>query len=86
MTKTFQELHPDVYAMNAYEIRVRRYRDTTMSGRIIEAWDMDDDGVWHDVTLREQTIQQAELELAKAKRDLRRACKGDDDDMEVDYV
>lgn len=86
MTKTFQELHPDVYNMNRYEIKVRKYRYTTVSGRIMEAWDMDENGVWHDVTLREQAIQQAELELVKSKRELKKLTKGvDDDEQEQDY-
>lgn len=72
MSKTFEELHPDIAGMNRYEINVRTYRYTTTSGRIIEAWDMDENGVWHDVTLREQLLQQAEEELAKSKKELKR--------------
>ena len=79
----FEQLHPDVYAMNAYEIKVRRYRNTTAAGRILEAWDMDDYGVWHDVTLREQERQRAERELQDAKRELRRLCTADEE--EYDY-
>jgi hypothetical protein len=72
MSKTFEELHPDVAAMNKYEITVRRYINTTITGRITEAWELRDDGKWHDVTLREQTIQRAEWEVEAANRELRR--------------
>jgi hypothetical protein len=65
MSKTFEELHPDVIK---HLPTVKQYRNYTLTGRVIEAWDKDNDGVWHDVTLREQAIEQAKRELAMAKR------------------
>jgi hypothetical protein len=82
MSKTFAELHPDIARMNAYETNVRSYKNLDIKGRIIEAWELDEAGVWHDVTLREQLIQQAELELVKAKRELKKITGGKDDEQD----
>lgn len=68
---TFEQTHPDVakrYGIN----NLKTYRSLTEGGRILEAWDKDDEGVWRDVTLREQEKQKAEWELAKAARELAR--------------
>lgn len=65
MSKTFEELHPDVVE---HLPTVKQYRNYTLTGRVIEAWDKDANGVWRDVTLREQAIEQAKRELAIAKR------------------
>jgi hypothetical protein len=68
---TFEQTHPDVVALPTYN-QMRRYRQNSITGRVIEAWERDDDGVWHDVTLREQAIEQAQRELAAARREHRR--------------
>lgn len=72
---TFEQAHRDVIKLEVYE-QMKTYRQLSVSGRIIEAWDRDDDGVWHDVTLREQEIEKARRELEKAKRELEKAYDG----------
>lgn len=69
---TFEQSHPDVVKHARYD-KMKTYRSLTEGGRILEAWDRDENGEWHDVTLREQEIQQAEWDLAKAQRELRKA-------------
>ena len=54
------------------------YKSFSITGRVIEAYEKRSEGKWHDVTLREQERQRAELELAKAKRTLA-ALEGDDE-------
>ena len=66
MTKTFEELHPDVIELLP---TCKIYRQFNKNNRVIEAWERDDNNVWHDVTLREQAIEQAKRELAMAKRE-----------------
>lgn len=68
----FEEVHKDVTKHARYD-KMKTYRSISEHGRILEAWDRDENGEWHDVTLREQEIQQAELDLAKAQRELRKA-------------
>jgi hypothetical protein len=68
---TFEQAHPDVVALPTYS-QMKRYRYNSITGRVIEAWERDDDGVWHDVTLREQCIEAAKRELAAAKREHRK--------------
>lgn len=75
MSKTFEELHADVLKADP---NCKSYRNLSITGRVIEAWDKDANGVWHDVTLREQAIEQAKRELAMAKR-LAEAVEEDDD-------
>lgn len=74
MNKTFEELHADVLRIQP---DAKSYRNLSITGRVIEAWDKDENGVWHDVTLREQAIEQAKRELAMAKR-LAKAVEEDD--------
>lgn len=69
---TFEKLHGDITKHARYD-KMKTYRSISESGRILEAWDRDENGEWHDVTLREQEIQRAEWELAKAQRELRKA-------------
>lgn len=68
---TFEQTHPDVVALPTYN-KMKRYRQYSITGRVIEAWERDDNGTWHDVTLREQAIEQAQRELAAARREHRR--------------
>lgn len=64
---TFEQKHKDVCEVLP---TVKTYKQLTQSGRIVEAWEQDEQGVMRDVTLREQERQRAEYELAQAKRTL----------------
>lgn len=68
---TFEQKHPDIVALYSYD-KLNTFRSITSTGRIIEAWDKDENGVWHDVTLREQAIEQAKRELEQAKREYKK--------------
>lgn len=45
----------------------KRYVNRTITGRIIESYELQEDG-WHDTTLRDQEIERLEREIANAKR------------------
>ena len=65
----FEQLHPDVIEVLP---SCKRYVQYSISGAVIEAWEKDDNGMWHDVTLREQEIERAKRELKAAMRELNR--------------
>ena len=63
----FETIHKDVLKVCP---NLKQYRSLDERGRVLEAWDKNDDGVYKDVTLREQERQRADEELVKAKREL----------------
>ena len=68
---TFEQQHRDITLRYNYD-EIKTYWSLDEKGRILEAWSRDEEGVWHDVTLREQEKQKAEWELAKAQRELKK--------------
>ena len=67
---TFEQKHPDVVQLDCYD-QLLTYKALSESGRIEEAWERaDNQSPWRDVTLREQELEKARIELAKAKREV----------------
>lgn len=69
----FAQQHPDIVKLLP---TCQSYKQFALSGRIIEAWEKDDKGVWHDVTLREQELERAKLELKRALKEVAKMEEG----------
>lgn len=67
---TFEQKHPDVTKLYNYK-DILTYTLLSESGRILESWEREDNqSPWRDVTLREQELEKARIELAKAKKEV----------------
>ena len=62
---TFEQQHPDICKLLP---DCKRYVNRTITGRIIEWYERDENGEWHDYTLREQEREKLEREIEQAKR------------------
>ena len=75
MAKTFQDLHPEIVNI----IQERGYCTTVYErckdGKLIEKWEKDKDGVWHNRTQRELNREKSKAMLRKLLADLQKAKK-----------
>ena len=85
MTKTFEELHPDIVSI----IDKRGYCTTVYErkelGELKEYWEKDKDGKWHNRTQRELNRAKSKEMLRRLLRELQKAKEeaGLDDSTEV---
>lgn len=63
----FEQKHGDIVELLP---TCRSYKQFSISGRIIEAWEKNENDEWVDVTLREQEIERAKLEIKKALKEI----------------
>ena len=86
MTKTFEELHPEIVQLIAdrqYETSIYERREF---GVLKEYWEKDENGVWQDKTQEKLNAAKSKELLRKLYRELAKINKelGEDDDGDQD--
>lgn len=75
MAKTFEELHPDIVSIidkRGYETSVYERK---VLGNLVEYWEKDKNGVWHNITQRELNRAKSKEMLRKLLNELHKANK-----------
>lgn len=68
-TEKFKQKHGDLLQVLP---DCKSYKQLSLTGRVIEAWEKNKNDQWVDVTLREQELQRLQEEVKTASKELKR--------------